>query len=72
MSLKRRFIRGGRNRLIGSVTSGYTDSTEIVRDAEGKLLGKTNRRFSNTTDARGRLVSIDTPDAGLLLGRDDE
>jgi len=72
MSLKRKFIRDGRNRLIGSVTSGYRDGTEIVRDAEGKLLGKTNRKFSNTRDARGRLVSIETPDAGLLFGRDDE
>jgi YD repeat-containing protein len=57
---------------MGSVTSGYSDSTETARDAEGKLLGKTNRRFSNTRDADGKLVSIDTPDAGLLFGREDE
>jgi YD repeat-containing protein len=50
MSLEKKFIRDGRNRLVGSVTSGY----------------------SNTRDAHGRLVSIDTPDAGLLFGRDDE
>lgn len=72
MPLEKKFIRDGRNRLIGSVTSGYSDSTETVRDAEGKLLGKTNRKFSNTRDAHGRLVSIDTPNAGLLFGRDDE
>jgi YD repeat-containing protein len=44
----------------------------IVRDAEGRLLGKTSEKFHNTRDARGRLVSINTPDAGLLFGDDDE
>jgi hypothetical protein len=29
-------------------------------------------RFSNMRNARGGLVSIDTPDAGPLFGRDDE
>ena len=72
MSLEKKFIRDGRNKLIGSVTSGYADNTEVVRDTEGKLLGKTNRRFSTTRDARGKLVSIDTPNAGLLLRKDDE
>jgi len=72
MPLEKKFIRDGRNNLVGSLTSGYSDSTEIVRDEEGKLLGKTNRRFSNTRDAHGRLISINTPDAGLLFGRDDE
>lgn len=72
MPLEKKYIRNGRNQVIGSVTSGYSDTTEIVRDAQGKLLGKTNRRFSNTRDAQGRLVSINTPDAGLLFGRDDE
>jgi len=72
MALQRKFVRDGRNRLLGSVTSGYSDATEIVRDADGKLLGKTNRKFSNTRDAHNRLVSIDTPDAGLLFRSRDE
>jgi hypothetical protein len=72
MPLQKKFIRDGRNRLVGSVTSGYSDTTKIVRDAEGKLLGKTNGKFSNTRDADGRNVSIDTADTGLLFGRDDE
>lgn len=72
MPLEKKFIRDGRNKLVGSVTSGYSDTTEIVRDAKGKLLGKTNQRFSTTRDAHGKLVSINTPDAGLLFGRNDE
>lgn len=72
MPLEKKYIRNGRNQLVGSVTSGYSDSTEVARDAQGKLLGKTNRNLSTTRDAHNRLVSIDTPDAGLLFGRDDE
>lgn len=72
MPLEKKYIRNGRNQLVGSVTSGYSDSTEVARDTQGKLLGKTNRKFSTTRDAHNRLRSIDTPDAGLLFGRDDE
>jgi len=72
VALEKKFIRDGRNRLLGSVTSGYSDTTEVVRDAEGKLLGKTNHRMATTRDARGRLVSLDTPNAGLLFGRDGD
>jgi len=72
MPLEKKYIRNGRNQLVGSVTSGYSDTTEFARDAQGKLLGKTNSRMSNTRDAHNGLVSIDTADAGLLFGRDDE
>jgi hypothetical protein len=72
MPLEKKYIRNGRNQLVGSVTSGYSDSTEIVRDDKGRVLGKTNRNFSTTRDVRNRLVSIDTADAGLLFGGDDE
>jgi hypothetical protein len=72
MALEKKYIRDGQRRIIGSVTSGYSDDTEIARDAEGKLLGKANHRFQTTRDARGGLGSIDTPDAGLLFGRGDE
>ena len=72
MPLEKKYIRNGRNQLVGSVTSGYSDTTEVARDSQGKLLGKTNRKFSNTRDAHNRLVSIDTPNSGLLFGEDDE
>ena len=70
--LKKNVIRDGRNRVIGSATSGYAGGSSIVRDAEGRLLGKTSETFHNTRDAQGRLISTNTPDAGLLFGNDDE
>ena len=72
MSLKKEFIRDGSRRIIGSITSGYQDGTEVVRNAENRIIGKVNNRFFNTRDAHGGLVSIDTPDPGLLIGGDDE
>ena len=70
--LKKNVIRDGKNRVIGSVTTGYAGGSSIVRDAEGRLLGKTSEQFHSTRDAKGKLVSTNTPDAGLLFGNDDE
>jgi YD repeat-containing protein len=70
--LKKIKIRDGHNRVIGSVTTGYAGGSSIVRDAEGRLLGKTSEKFHTTRDAQGKLVSTNTPDAGLLFGNDDE
>jgi hypothetical protein len=72
MPLSKTYVRDGNRKIIGSVTSGFSDETEIVRDADSCVTGKVNHRFHNTRDAHGRLVSIDTPDAGLLIGGDDE
>jgi len=70
--LKKNVVRDGQNRVIGSVTTGYAGGSSLVRDAEGRLLGKTSEKFHNTRDAEGKLVSINTPDSGLLFGNDDE
>ena len=32
MPLKKEYVRDGRNQIIGSVTSGYADESEVVRD----------------------------------------
>jgi YD repeat-containing protein len=69
--LKKNVIRDGHNRVIGSVTTGYAGGSSIVRDQEGRLLGKTSEKFHNTRDAQGKLVSTNTPDAGLLFGDDE-
>jgi YD repeat-containing protein len=70
--IKKTVIRDGQNRVVGSVTTGYAAGSSIIRDAEGHLLGKTSEQFHNTRNAEGKLVSINTPDAGLLFGDDDE
>ena len=70
--LKKNVIRDGQNRVVGSVTTGYAGGSLLVRDAEGRLLGKTSEKFHNTRDAQGKLFSTNTPDAGLLFGDDNE
>lgn len=35
MALKTRFVRDAQNRMCGTVTSGYQDNTEIVRNRCG-------------------------------------
>ena len=72
MSLKKTFVRDGSRHIIASVTSGYQDGTEVVRDADNRIIGKVNNRFSTTRDAHGKLVSINSPDPGLLISGDDE
>jgi YD repeat-containing protein len=70
--LKKNVIRDGKNRVIRSVTTGFAGGSSIVRDAEGRLLGKTSELFHNTRDAEGKLVSTNMADGGLLFGNDDE
>jgi hypothetical protein len=66
MSLNRRLVRDGKNRLIASISSGSAGS-ELVRDINGKLLGRTNEHFHQTRDAGNKLVSNNTADSGLLI-----
>ena len=68
MSLTKTYVRDGNRKIIASITSGFSDDTEIVRDADNRILGKVNHHFGNTRDARGNLVSVDTADPGLLIG----
>ena len=65
--LKKTYVRDGKNRIIGSVTSGYSDSSEVIRDEHEQILGRTNERFHTTRDAHGSLVSINSSDPGLLI-----
>jgi YD repeat-containing protein len=69
--LKKNVIRDGHNRVIGSVTSGFAGESSLVRDAEGRLLGKTSEKFHSTRDSQGKLVSVNTADGGLLFGDDE-
>ena len=69
MSLSKTYVRDGNRKIIASNTTGFSDETEIVRDAQNHVTGKVNHRFENTRDAHGNLVSIDTADPGLLIGK---
>ena len=66
--LKKEFIRDGTRRIIGSVTTGYSDTSAVVRDEGNHITGRTNDRFRTTRDAHGNMVSINSPDPGLLIG----
>jgi YD repeat-containing protein len=65
--LKKYFIRDGNRSIIGSVTTGYSDSSSVVRDERNKVTGRTNDTFQTTRDSSGKLVSINSADPGLLI-----
>jgi hypothetical protein len=68
--LKKEYVRDGQRRIIGSVTSGYEGAIDsIVRDAQEKIVGTTSERFHTTRDEHGNLVSINSSDPGLLIGK---
>ena len=65
--LKKDYVRNGSRKIIGSVTSGYSDTSAVVRDEKNEITGRTNSAFETTRDAHGKLVSTNTADAGLLI-----
>jgi hypothetical protein len=67
--LKKNYVRDGNLRIIASVTTGFSDSTAVVRDEGNRITGRTNERFHTTRDAHGSLVSINSLDPGLLIRR---
>ena len=68
--LKKEYVRDGKNRIIGSVTTGYEGAFEaIVRDEHEQIVGRTSERFHTTRDGNGGLVSINSADPGLLINR---
>jgi hypothetical protein len=67
--LKKKFIRDGTRRIIGSVTTGYSDTSADVRDQGNQIAGRTGDRFHTTRDSTGNLVSINSAHPGLLIRR---
>ena len=67
--LKKSFIRDGNRGIIGSVTSGFSDGSAVVRNGHNQFIGRTNERFGTTRDSHGKLISTNSPDPGLLIGR---
>ena len=69
MPLEKKYIRDGKQRIIGSVTTGFGDTTAVVRDESNKITGRSNARFQTTRDGHGNLVSINSANPGLLIGK---
>jgi hypothetical protein len=67
--LKKDFIRDGNRKIVASVTTGYSDSSSVVRDERNEITGRTNGQFQTTRDEHGKLVSTNSADPGLLIGR---
>jgi hypothetical protein len=66
MALEKTFIRKS-GQILGSVTSGFSDNSSVVRGPQDRILGHTSDKFSTTRDAAGRLVSTNTASPGLLI-----
>lgn len=69
MPLKKDYIRDGRNQIIGSVTSGYSDESEVVRNPDNQIAGRTSGIFNTVRDRDGSITSVDSSDPGLLINR---
>jgi hypothetical protein len=67
--LKKLYIRDGNRKMIGSVTHGFSDTSAVVRDEGNRINGRTSERFHTTRDGHGNLVSANSSDPGLLIGR---
>jgi hypothetical protein len=67
--LKKEYVRDGKRRIIASITSGFDDTSAVVRDEKNEITGRTSERFRTTRDGHGNLVSANSPDPGLLIGR---
>lgn len=66
---KKDYVRDGNRKMIGSVTSGYSDTSAVVRDETNQIAGRTSERFETTRDEHGKLVSVNSSDPGLLIRR---
>jgi hypothetical protein len=69
MALNRKYVRDGERKIVGSVTTGFADSSSVVRDEHNRITGRTNERFQTIRDAHGKLVATNSADPGLLIGR---
>ena len=68
MPLEKRYIRKS-GEILGSVTSGFSDESSVVRDEHNNIVGRVSDRFHATRDDHGKLVSTNTSDPGLVIDR---
>lgn len=67
--LNKYLVRDGNRKITASVTTGYSDSSSVVRDEQNQITGRTSERFKTVRDAHGNLVATNSADPGLLIGR---
>lgn len=48
--LRKNYVRDGNRRIIGSVTSGYSDESAVVRNEGNRIVGRTSERFHTTLE----------------------
>jgi len=65
--LKTRIIRDSKNRVCGTVTSGYQDDSEAVRNRSGALIGHVLSRQNINKDMSNGIISH-TADIGFFFG----
>lgn len=65
--LKKNYVRDGSRKIIAPITTGYSDSSSVVRDERNNVTGRTNDTFQTTRDSSSKLVSINSADPGLLI-----
>jgi hypothetical protein len=64
--INKRYVRDGNRKIIGSVATGFSDESSVVRDEGNKITGCTSDRINTVRDVSGNLVSINSADPGLL------
>ena len=67
--LKKEYVRDGNRRIIGSVTSGYSDTTAVVRDETKSDRRAHQRTFHKYPRRTGQIGFINSADPGLLIRR---
>ena len=65
--LKTRFIRDAKNRVCGTVTSGYQDGSAAIKNKYGQLIGRVLNRPDINKDMHNRIVS-QTASSGFFFG----
>lgn len=69
--LKTRIIRDSKNRVCGTVTSGYQDGSASVRNRSGALIGRVLSRQDINKDMSNRII-LHTADSGFFFGYSEE
>jgi hypothetical protein len=67
MALKTRFARDAQNRVCGTITSGYPDGSEAVRNRQGQLIGRVLRHQKIAKDNHNRIIAH-SADSGFFFG----